>query len=98
MKMKFNTKKMQYFYSKYKAAINRGDFSIENIYKNPSDKKIKVWQHILRIYNDLGGRDLAIISHSIYYFSAAFKFRENNKEFFLVVTPFSQYISEINED
>lgn len=97
MEMKFNTEKMQYFYRKYKAAINRGDFSIENIYKNPSDEKIKIWQHILQICYDLGGRDLAIISHSVYYFSAAFKFRENNKEFFLVYTPFSQYISEIKE-
>lgn len=98
MEMKFNTEKIQYFYRKYKAAIDRGDFSIESVYKNPSDKKIKAWQYILRIYNDLGGRDLAVISHSVCYFTAAFKFRENNKEFFLVDTPFSQYISEIKED
>lgn len=97
MEMKFNTEKMQYFYRKYKAAINRGEFSIENVYKNPSDEKIKAWQHILQICNDLGGRDLVVISHSVHYFSAAFKFRENNKEFFLVYTPFSQYISEIKE-
>lgn len=97
MQMNFKTKKMQHFYEKYKAALEHGDWSIENVYKDPSTKKIEAWQEVCRIYTNLGGRKLAVISHTAQYFTAAFMFEEDGKNFFLVETPFGQYISEVQD-
>lgn len=95
MTIDFNSKKMQHFYTKYKAALDRGDWSIENVYKDPSDNKIKAWQDVCKICTNLGGTGLAVISHTVQYFTAAFMFKEDGRKFFLVETAFGQYISEV---
>lgn len=95
MTVDFKTKKMQHFYERYKAALDRGDFSINNVYKDPSDNKIKAWQDVCKICTNLVGTGLAVISYTAQYFTAAFMFKEDGKKFFLVETAFGQYISEV---
>lgn len=97
MTLDFKSKKMQYFYERYQAALDRGDYTLHSVYKNPSENKQDAWLEVLKIYQNLDGHGLAVISHSAQYFTAAFMFEENHKKFFLVETPFGQYISEVKE-
>ncbi len=98
MEMKFNTKKIQYFYNRYKAALYSADGSIWTVYKKPSLRKRKVWLDILDEYKRLNGHGLAVISHCAAFFTAAFiYYTEDNRRFFVVITKENRYISEIKE-
>lgn len=98
MFINFKTKKMQHFWNSYKSALRHHIATLQDVYKKPSAKKIKTYDYCCKIFNNLNGRDFAIISSSISYFTAAFTYIEDGKKWFLVETPTNQYISEIKED
>lgn len=97
-KMNFETLKMQRWYNMYQFALKHGYYSLELVYKNPSARKQEEWQHICKIFTDLNGHGLAVISYNSFFFAAAFIFRENGKKYFVVETHTEQYISEMKED
>ena len=94
----FKTKKMQYFWNRYKSALRHHITILEDIYNKPSVKKIKAYEQCVRVFHDLNGRDFAIISSNRNVFTVAFIYIEDGKEWFLVETSTDQYISEIKED
>lgn len=98
MLINFKTKKMQHFWNSYKSALKHHLATLQDVYKNPSDKKIKAYEQCVKIFNNLNGRDFAIISSNRSVFTVAFIYTEDGKEWFLVETPTDQYISEIKED
>ena len=98
MLIDFKTKKMQHFWNNYKYALRHGIATLQDVYKNPSAKKIKAYEQCVKIFYDLNGRDFAIISSNRNIFTVAFIYREDGKKWFLVETPTDQYISEIKED
>lgn len=98
MLINFKTKKMQYFWNSYKSALSHHLATLQDVYKNPSAKKINAYEQSVRTFHDLNGRDFAIISSNRNIFTVAFIYREDSKEWFLVETPTNQYISEIKED
>lgn len=98
MLINFKTKKMQHFWNSYKSALSHHIATLQDVYKNPSAKKIKAYEQCVRIFNDLSGRDFAIISSNRNVFTVAFIYIEDGKEWFLVETPTNQYTSEIKED
>lgn len=99
MLINFKTKKMQHFWNNYKSALRRDIATLQDVYKNPSARKIKVYEQCVRTFHDLNGRDFAIISSNRSVFTVAFIYREDGKEWFLVKTSADQYIiSEIKED
>lgn len=98
MFINFKTEKMQHFWNNYKSALRHHLATLQDVYKNPSDKKIKAYEQCVKIFNNLNGRDFAIISSSRSVFTVAFIYIEDGKEWFLVETPTNQYISEIKED
>lgn len=98
MLIDFKTKKMQHFWNSHKSALRHHLTKLEDIYNKPSAKKIKAYEQCVRTFNNLRGRDFAIISSNRYVFTVAFIYIEDGKEWFLVETPTNQYISEIKED
>lgn len=98
MLINFKTKKMQHFWNSYKSALKQHLATLQDVYKNPSAKKIKAYEQCVKIFYDLNGRDFAIISSNKFSFTVAFIYIEDGKEWFLVETPTDQYISEIKED
>lgn len=98
MLINFKTKKMQRFWNRYRDALWHHIATLQDVYKNPSAKKIKAYEQCVKIFNNLNGRDFAIISSNRFSFTVAFIYIEDGKEWFLVETPTDQYISEIKED
>lgn len=98
MFINFKTKKMQYFWNNYKYALRQHLATLQDVYKKPSAKKINAYEQCVRTFNNLNGRDFAIISSNTFSFTVAFTYIEDGKEWFLVETPTNQYISEIKED
>lgn len=94
----FKTKKIQHFWNSYKFALKHHLTTLEDIYNEYSAKKLKAYRQCVKTFNDLRGRDFAIISSNRYVFTVAFIYIEDGKEWFLVETPTDQYISEIKED
>lgn len=89
---------MQCYWNRYKFALRHGITTLQDVYKNPSAKKINVYKQYVRTFYDLNGRDFAIISSSSFSFTIAFLYEEDGKKWFLVKTRTNQYISEIKED
>ena len=98
MFINFKTKKMQYYWNSYKFALRHGITTLQDVYKNPSAKKINNYKQCVRTLYDINGRDFAIISSNNYSFTIAFTFGGDGKKWFLVKTKTNQYISEIKED
>lgn len=98
MLINFKTKKMQHFWNRYRDALMHGITTLQDVYNKPSAKKINAYEQCVRTFNNLDGRDFAIISSNRSVFTVAFIYREDGKEWFLVETPTDQYISEIKED
>lgn len=98
MLIDFKTKKIQHFWNNYKSALKHHLVTLQDVYKKPSDKKLKAYVQCVKTFNDLRGRDFAIISSNKNVFTVAFIYIEDGKEWFLVETATDQYISEIKED
>lgn len=87
-----NTKKAQTFLFNYE---NSKFSKLHEIYKDYSDKKIRVYYDIVHDMTTKRGKNLKLMSHNSQFFCAGYSFRKNKKNYLKYFTGYNVYLIEM---
>lgn len=78
--------------------INRYNWIYDDIYRvynKPSEKKVNMYEYIVKISLEMGGQTPRVICYNNFFFTTAFKFWRNGNPILRVDTPHNIYMFDM---